>query len=88
LESLDYYVDNCFDYVVTSSISTSRFVSGSPRRELHPRAAQFYDQLPHDPRFERVHREVAVPWRSSGPTITVYRVKHECSAPAALDGGA
>lgn len=83
VESPDYYVENCFDYVVTSSIVTNRYLPGGVQSEQHPQSARFYDQLPRDRRYEEVHREVAVPWHSSGPTITVYKVRHPCAGPGA-----
>lgn len=77
VQSLDYYVDSCFDYVVTSSLNESRYTSEADR-ERFPASARFYEKLPTDERFEEVYRVGPVPWRSAGPTITVYRVRSKC----------
>jgi len=83
LESPDYYVDSCFDYVVTSSYITKRFEPGKPRRELVPQAAVFYDALSTDTRYRQVYQVEPVAWNSIGPTITVYDVASTCGNAAA-----
>jgi 4-amino-4-deoxy-L-arabinose transferase-like glycosyltransferase len=85
VQPLEYYLEHCFDYVVTSSFVTNRFAPGAAARARHPDSGAFYDQLANDPRFELVHQESAVAWRSSGPTITVYRVRHQCQ-PSSSEG--
>jgi hypothetical protein len=80
LKAASYYVENCFDYIVTSSYITDRFVPGSFRRDLYPHVAQFYGALPTDPRFRQVYRATPVRWKSIGPTITVYEVASSCDA--------
>jgi hypothetical protein len=79
VEDLTYYVRTCFDYIITSSYNTQRYDRG-PHRERFPKSAQFYEQLPTDPRFRVVYSVAPIPWQSRGPTITVYQVLPRCEA--------
>jgi 4-amino-4-deoxy-L-arabinose transferase-like glycosyltransferase len=72
------YVDECFDYVVTSSSIAGRYRPGGRGREMNPEAAYFYEQLDVDPRFTKVFEVGPRDWERSGPTITVYRISHGC----------
>ena len=76
-----YYIEECFDYVVTSSSVTNKFRPGGRGREMNPEAAFFYDQLDVDPSFVKVYEVSATPWGHSGPTISVYRLMNECGDP-------
>lgn len=78
VQDVTYYVKNCFDYIVTSSMIAGRFRPGSPARELFPESARFYDSLASDPRVVLIHVETPEPWGKSGPSVHVYRVKNEC----------
>lgn len=80
LESPEYYIEHCFDYIVTSSFITQRFGPGRPNRERFPEAARFYEGLPGDPRFELIHQVVPERWGNSGPTISIYEVVPECQS--------
>jgi hypothetical protein len=79
IEPIAYYIDNCFDYVVTSSLITQRFGPGSKSRQIAPQSAVFYDALSTDPRFELVYSIGPRPWIQSGPEIDVYKVKSRCA---------
>jgi hypothetical protein len=83
LEPPTYYIERCFDYVVTSSSVASNFRPGGRGRDINPVAAYFYDQLDLDPRFTKVFDVSPVAWERSGPTISVYKVTHQCND---LDG--
>ena len=78
LETPSYYVQNCFDYIVTSSIIAGKFAPGRSHRERFPQAAQFYEQLPIDARFRLTYQAAAAPWKNVGPTISVYEVIPPC----------
>jgi 4-amino-4-deoxy-L-arabinose transferase-like glycosyltransferase len=77
VEELDYYVANCFDYVITSSLNASRYETEDSRRRF-PERARFYDGVKSDPRFEVIYRIEPARWRQWGPVITVYRVLSTC----------
>jgi hypothetical protein len=77
VESLDYYVAECFDYVVISSFNEKRYETDAAR-ERYPHAAAFYRDIRTDPRYRRVYTVDPVVWERIGPTITVYAV--ECAA--------
>lgn len=79
VKDVDYYVRNCFDYVITSSMVAGRYRPGRPGTELFPDSEKFYASLGTDPRVHLVHEEFAVHWRKSGPTIGVYRLDHRCA---------
>lgn len=79
VRDLSYYAEQCFDYIVTSSMIASRFRPGEPAREKFPDSAKFYESLESDRRVHLVHEEVAKPWLKSGPTIRIYRVDNACS---------
>jgi hypothetical protein len=79
VEELSYYVQACFDYIITSSTYTQRYTAEADRQRF-PKSAQFYDQLRTDPRFEVVYTVEPVPWQNAGPTITVYKVLPGCSS--------
>jgi hypothetical protein len=80
LKSPSFYVEHCFDYVVTSSSIANRYRPGGPGRDMNPEAAHFYDQIDIDPRFTKVYEVAAVPWKRSGPTISVYRISEPCDS--------
>jgi 4-amino-4-deoxy-L-arabinose transferase-like glycosyltransferase len=73
LESLDYYVAQCFDYVVISSFNEKRYESDAARAR-YPQAAAFYRDIRRDPRYQRVYSVDPVVWERIGPAITVYAV--------------
>jgi hypothetical protein len=77
VEPLSYYVDSCFDYVITSSANAERYQNANARQRF-PKSAEFYAQLPSDPRFEAIYTIAAKAWHRVGPTIVVYRVLHTC----------
>jgi hypothetical protein len=79
VRDVSYYVEQCFDYIVTSSMIAGRFRPGAPAYDRFPDSARFYESLGTDPRVHLVHQEVAEPWVKSGPTIRVYRVDSACS---------
>jgi hypothetical protein len=79
VKDLDFYVSECFDYVITSSIISGRFRPGGPGFEQFPGSVAFYQSLERDPRVRLVHQETASPWRESGPTIRIFRLSNECS---------
>ncbi len=76
-----YYVQHCFDYVITSSIITRRYADGI-NRERFPRSAQFYERLESDPQFRKVYFVEPVDWQREGPVINVYKVAHNCASPS------
>jgi 4-amino-4-deoxy-L-arabinose transferase-like glycosyltransferase len=78
LESPDYYIENCFDYVVTSSSIVNRYAPGRVGHERHPESVYFYEQLNTNPRFNQIYQVGPVPWQSNGPTITVYEIDNAC----------
>jgi hypothetical protein len=73
VEELDYYVDGCFDYVVTSSGITRRF-DRQGMGERFPVSERFYRGIQTDPRFDLVYSAEPARWRIQGPVINVYRV--------------
>lgn len=79
VEDVQYYVQNCFDYVITSSYVTRRF-DDPLRRARFPESAKFYEQLESDPRFRPVFETKPVRWQSSGPAIKVYEVSSACNS--------
>ncbi|MBK8960347.1 MAG: glycosyltransferase family 39 protein [Proteobacteria bacterium] len=81
VRELDYYVSACFDYIITSSDITDRYAAG-PLRVQYAQTARFYDALRTHPAFREVYRASGEPWRTTGPTITVYRVASACGSPA------
>jgi hypothetical protein len=78
VEELDYYVQTCFDYIITSSFNSERYV-GEIYQKRFPKSARFYEQLKTDSRFQIVYSIAPVPWRRNGPIITVYKVLPSCS---------
>jgi Dolichyl-phosphate-mannose-protein mannosyltransferase len=78
VEELDYYVQTCFDYIITSSFNSERFV-GEIYQKRFPKSARFYEQLKTDPRFTVVYSIVPIPWKRNGPVITIYKVPPSCS---------
>lgn len=79
VHDIDYYVQGCYDYVVTSSMISGRFASGARAADSFPQSAKFYASLRTDPRVQLLHEEVAARWGNSGPTIRVYRILNGCS---------
>lgn len=77
VEDLTFYTQACFDYIVTSSMITNRYVRDIDRQRF-PKSAQFYEQLKTDPRFRVIYSITSVPWKIEGPTITVYKVLSPC----------
>jgi 4-amino-4-deoxy-L-arabinose transferase-like glycosyltransferase len=79
--SLDYYVAQCFDYVVISSFNEKRYETDAARAR-YPHAAAFYRDIRRDPRYHRVYDVDPVVWERIGPTITVYAVACPVRPPA------
>jgi hypothetical protein len=79
VEDLDYYVRACFDYIITSSSNVGRYIGESGRKRF-PKSARFYEQLNTDSRLRIAYSIMPVPWKSSGPIITVYKVIPACGA--------
>ena len=77
VEELDYYVQTCFDYIITSSLNSERYV-GEIYQKRFPKSAQFYEQLKTDSRFQVVYSIAPIPWKRNGPIITVYEVLPSC----------
>jgi hypothetical protein len=77
VQDLNYYVQACFDYVITSSSITKRF-DYQVNQERFPKSVRFYKQLQTDDRFRVVYEAMPVRWQSSGPTIRVYEVDSAC----------
>jgi 4-amino-4-deoxy-L-arabinose transferase-like glycosyltransferase len=73
VEDLDHYIQACFDYIITSSYNTKRYIS-DPYRARFPKSARFYDGLKTDSRFRVVYSVAPIAWRRPGPAITVYQV--------------
>lgn len=82
VEDPAYYVQNCFNYIVTSSYIYERYAQG-PLRERFPQSARFYEQLEIDSRFRIVYHVAPGPWERPGPAITVYKVLPVCKASSA-----
>jgi hypothetical protein len=78
VEDLSYYIQDCFDYIITSSYNSNRYVREIDRNRF-PKSARFYEQLQNDSRFRVIYSIEPVPWKSGGPTITVYKVPHACA---------
>ena len=79
VQPVSYYIDNCFDYVVTSSLITNRFRPGSRSSQISPQSAEFYASLPTDPRFKLVYSIATRPWVQRGPEINVYEITSDCA---------
>ena len=77
VKELSFYPQMCFDYIVTSSYNSSRFLDQGVAKRF-PLSAQFYSDLPVDPRFQTVFSIKPFPWKVQGPEITVYKVLHSC----------
>jgi hypothetical protein len=77
VKELSYYPKMCFEFIVTSSYNSNRFVEPHVA-ERYPTSAQFYARLPVDSRFEAVYSAKPIPWKIQGPEITVYKVLHSC----------
>jgi hypothetical protein len=73
VEDLDHYIQACFDYIITSSYNTKRYIS-DPYRARFPKSARFYSGLNTDSRFNVVYSIAPIPWKRPGPAITVYKV--------------
>jgi hypothetical protein len=73
VEDLDHYIEACFDYIITSSYNTKRYIA-DPYRTRYPKSASFYTSLETDPRFQVLYSVAPVPWHRPGPVITVYKV--------------
>ncbi|WP_089721805.1 glycosyltransferase family 39 protein [Candidatus Entotheonella palauensis] len=79
VKDLQYYVQNCFDYVITSSYITRRVFNPNHQARF-AKSIEFYQQLEVDPRFRPVYEAKPVRWQSSGPVIKVYEVDSACRA--------
>lgn len=77
VKDLDYYVESCFDYIVTSSMNSNRFTQPGQAMK-YPVSAKFYRDLPVHDNFELVYAVESVRWQIQGPTINVYRVLSSC----------
>jgi len=80
VRDVSYYVDHCFDYIVTSSMVAGRYRPRAPGHRLFPESAKFYAAFVTDPRIRLVHEEAAIRWRKSGPTIKIYEVANRCES--------
>jgi 4-amino-4-deoxy-L-arabinose transferase-like glycosyltransferase len=78
VEDLSYYIQACFDYIITSSSNSERYI-GEINRKRFPKSARFYEQLKADANFQVAYSIAAVPWKRDGPVITVYKVLRYCS---------
>jgi len=78
VRDIAYYVDHCFDYIITSSMVAGRYREGGQASRDFPRSASFYASLDQDPRVRLVHEETAEHWQRSGPSIRIYRVVNAC----------
>ena len=78
VEEPTYYVTHCFEYVITSSSITNRYISEINRKRF-PRSAEFYEQLNKHPDFQRIYSVEPVSWQRSGPSIAVYKVNSSCA---------
>ncbi len=78
VKPIDYYVAQCYGYIITSDMVAGRYAEGGRGRELFPKSTQFYDSLSTDPRVRLVHEEHARHWHESGPTIRIYDVQTAC----------
>lgn len=79
VQDVDGYIQACFDYIITSSYVTARY-NHEINRQRFPMSAQFYEQLQHDPRLRSIYTVAPVPWKQSGPKITVYELAPPCEA--------
>jgi hypothetical protein len=77
VEDPDFYIQRCFDYIITSSSIAGRFDDDITRQRF-PRSARFYQQLEADPRFRKIYSLEPIPWQRPGPTIAVYKVVASC----------
>jgi hypothetical protein len=77
VKDLTFYVDSCFDYVVTSSMNANRFKDPG-QIEKYPMSANFYRDISSHENFELVYAAEPAPWQIQGPTINVYRVLTSC----------
>jgi Dolichyl-phosphate-mannose-protein mannosyltransferase len=73
----DYYIQACFDYIITSS-TIGKLYQDDISRQRFPRGARFYEQLEIDPHFRKIYSVEPIPWQRPGPIITVYRVIPTC----------
>ena len=65
VEDLSYYVENCYDYIVTSSMNSRRY--DDPKQAArYPVSAAFYNELPNDPRYELAKTFAPAEWRDPG----------------------
>ena len=79
VKDVEYYIERCFDYVITSSSIRIRFAQGSPYRDRFPNSATFYDQLDEHAGYDLVYQVASESWKNSGPTISVYSVSNSCA---------
>jgi hypothetical protein len=85
VEDLTYYIQACFDYIITSSFIAEKYANETNQSRF-PKSAQFYKQLQTDPRVQVVYSVAPTPWGNSGPTITMYKIPLQCqSAAPSLD---
>lgn len=77
VEPLDYYPDNCFDYVIISSQNSRRFAS--PQQAIdYPVSAAFYQNIANHEEYELAYSIDPTQWKSQGPEIDIYDVKSAC----------
>jgi hypothetical protein len=77
VEDPRYYAERCFEYIITSSAITERFMR-EITRERFPKSAKFYEQLETHPYFRKIYSVGPIPWKRPGPLITVYEVIPSC----------
>jgi len=85
VKDLDYYFENAFDYIVTSSLIADRYEREMDRKRF-PESARFYDRLKTDPRVRPVYSVGPVPWRRRGPTIRIYKLDRSAASAARTQG--
>jgi 4-amino-4-deoxy-L-arabinose transferase-like glycosyltransferase len=79
VHDLNYYIHNCYDYLITSSF-VSELYTDSPCPQSFQKTFSFYDQLKTDPRVHLLYSLEPVSWISSGPTLKVYEIMSSCNA--------
>jgi 4-amino-4-deoxy-L-arabinose transferase-like glycosyltransferase len=84
VEDPGYYGQRCFDYIITSSMISRRYVREIDRARF-PKSARFYEGLDGDPRLKKIFTVEPLPWERTGPTIAVYKLLTACSEPQSRD---
>ncbi len=77
VRDLSYYIEECFEYIVTSSQNSNRFTH-TKAAARYPTSVRFYQQLPTDSRFRNVFSAAPIAWQVQGPKIDVFEVLPSC----------